>query len=53
MLRPESIRDASNLPHPKFDTANELFSRISIHFDADTVHGIMSKTVDELFGLTS
>lgn len=48
---PESVMFSADLPHPDFDTPEELLSKIRSRFDADTVRGIMGETAADLFDL--
>lgn len=51
MIGPENILWSADLPHPDFDTPEELFDRIRGHFDGDTLAGIMGGTAAELYGI--
>lgn len=48
---PETIMFAADLPHPDFDTPEELFTKIRSHFDAETLRNIMGGTAADLFDL--
>ncbi len=47
---PKNILWASDLPHPDFDTPEELFNRINGYFEPDVIRGIMGETAADLFG---
>lgn len=49
MAGPENIMFSADLPHPDFDTPEELFNRINGSFDEKTMRGIMGETAVELF----
>jgi predicted TIM-barrel fold metal-dependent hydrolase len=51
MAGPGNIMYSSDLPHPDFDPPEELFDRISGHFERETVAGIMGETAMDVFDL--
>jgi hypothetical protein len=51
MAGPGNIMYSSDLPHPDFDPPEELFDRISGHFDDDVVDGIMGETALSVYDL--
>lgn len=51
MIGADSVMFSADLPHPDFDTPEELFDRIAPHLDATQVRGIMGETAAELFDL--
>lgn len=51
MAGPENIMYSSDLPHSDFDPPSELFDRIRMHFDDDTLRKIMGGTAMELLDI--
>lgn len=51
MAGAESIMYSADLPHPDFDTPNELFDRVQSQFAPDIVRGMMGETAAELYDL--
>lgn len=51
MAGPELIMFSSDLPHPDFDTPDELFDRVKGHFDEETVCDMMGGTAIDVFDL--
>jgi len=51
MIGPDNIIWAADLPHPDFDTPEELFNRIRGNFDDRTLNNIMGGTAAELYGI--
>lgn len=50
MVGAESVLWASDLPHPDFDTPEELFKRIAPSLDGEQVRKVMGKNAADLFG---
>lgn len=51
MVGPDSVMFSADLPHPDFDTPEELFNRIIGFFEADTVQSIMGRNAMEAYNL--
>jgi predicted TIM-barrel fold metal-dependent hydrolase len=51
MVGPENIMWSADIPHPDFDTPEELFGRIKTHFEADEVTMMMGGNAIDVFGL--
>lgn len=51
MIGVENILWSGDVPHPDFDTPEELFDRIKGHFDAEELNRIMGKNAEELFNI--
>jgi predicted TIM-barrel fold metal-dependent hydrolase len=52
LVGPENVLFSADIPHPDFDTPEELFDRVRSAFDADTLNGLMGGNAVELFGLS-
>lgn len=51
LLGPDSVMYSADLPHPDFDTPEELFDRINRFLDPDEVDAIMGGNAVNVFGL--
>lgn len=48
---PENLMFSADVPHPDFDTPEELFDRVRAYFDAETVRGLMGETAMDVFDI--
>lgn len=51
MIGADSVMFSADLPHPDFDTPEELFDRIAPYMDGDDVRKIMGGNAEKLFDL--
>lgn len=51
MAGPDSIMYSSDLPHGDWDPPEELFDRIRMHFDGETLENIMGRTAMSVYGI--
>lgn len=51
LIGPENLMFSADIPHPDFDTPEELFDRIRPYFDAESIRGMMGETAIEVFDI--
>lgn len=51
MAGPESVLWSADLPHPDFDTPDELFGKIRGHLTPEEVRAVMGENAADVFGL--
>lgn len=51
LVGPENLMFSADIPHPDFDTPEELFDRIRAYFDADDVRRMMGETALDVFDI--
>jgi predicted TIM-barrel fold metal-dependent hydrolase len=51
LVGPENLMFSADIPHPDFDTPEELFDRIRPYFDADALRDMMGGNAVEVFDI--
>lgn len=51
LIGPENVLFSADIPHPDFDTPEELFDRVNRHFSLDELNQMMGGNAVDLFGL--
>ncbi len=51
MIGVDNVLWSADIPHPDFDTPEELFNRIKGQFDAEALNKIMGRNAERLFGI--
>jgi predicted TIM-barrel fold metal-dependent hydrolase len=47
----DNVLWTADIPHPDFDTPEELFDRIKGYFSPDELNKLMGKNAEKLYGL--